>query len=387
MSYKITILIPCLNEIETIGIVINKAANSLRNHNIYGEILVADNGSTDGSQLLAASLGARVVDISVNGYGAALLGGIETIQSKFTIMCDGDDSYSLEDLPLFIERLDLDFDLVVGNRFQGGIAPGAMPWLHKYLGNPILSFLGRLLFKVPIGDFHCGLRAFKTDSIKKLHLMSTGMEFASEMIVKAKLNGLRITEVPTTLKPDGRTRKPHLRTWRDGWRHLIFLFAASPRYLFLVPAVFLLGIATTGMTLTFLGPFKIADIYLDTNSFLIFAALFLTGLQLLLSSIVVRIFTSRFGFIPANRRINAFERFFTLERGIVLAIVSEFVAFGLFLFLYLNWTGEGFSKISIEESLRISGLLIIALCGGIQIFFASFFASIIQTNHNSKAVY
>ena len=218
----LTILMPCLNEAETLAICVRQAAQAIHDAGVTGEVLVADNGSVDGSLEIAAAEGARVVNVSTRGYGAALIAGIEAARGKYVMMADADASYHFEHLPRFLPKLDEGYDLVMGNRFAGSIEPGAMPPLHKYLGNPVLSAAGRIFFRIPVRDFHCGLRAFRRDAIVGLHLRTTGMEFASEMVVKASLAGLRMTEVPTTLSPDGRSRPPHLRSWRDGWRHLRF---------------------------------------------------------------------------------------------------------------------------------------------------------------------
>ena len=228
---------PCLNESATVGICVKKVLDAMDRHGIRGEVIVADNGSTDGSREIAAELGARVVPIETRGYGSALRGGIAAARGRFVLMGDADDSYDFSHLGAFVGKLREGYDLVMGNRFQGGILPGAMPPLHRYLGNPVLTGIGRLFFKSPVGDFHCGLRAFRKDAIERLGLRTLGMEFASEMVVKATAFGLRITEIPTTLSPDGRDRTPHLRTWRDGWRHLRFLLLYSPRWLFLYPGM------------------------------------------------------------------------------------------------------------------------------------------------------
>src|ERR1700761_2702280 len=243
---ELTILMPCLNEAETIEVCVRKAMGYLARSGVAGEVLIADNGSTDGSQGLGEALGARVVPVPQKGYGAALIGGIAAAKGRFVIMGDADDSYDFENLDGMVERLRGGADLVMGNRFKGGIAPGAMPPLHRYLGNPVLSFIGRLFFSIPVGDFHCGLRGFSRESMLKLGLQSPGMEFASEMVVKAALHELRIEETPTTLKPAGRSRPPHLKTWRDGWRHLRFLLLHSPRWLFIYPGVLLILLGLAG---------------------------------------------------------------------------------------------------------------------------------------------
>ncbi|MBV9269186.1 MAG: glycosyltransferase family 2 protein, partial [Acidobacteriaceae bacterium] len=244
-ALDVSIVLPCLNEAETLEACVRQALAAIEASGVAGEVVVADNGSSDGSQGIAIRSGARVVDVPVRGYGAALMAGIEAARGQYVLMADADGSYNFSHLPRFIHALRNGADLVMGNRFRGGIEPGAMPFLHRYLGNPVLSFLGRLFFRAPVGDFHCGIRAFDRTAIRRLHLTTTGMEFASEMVVKASLEGLRIAEVPTTLTPDGRSRPPHLRTWRDGWRHLRFLLLYSPRWLFLYPGILLmlLGIA------------------------------------------------------------------------------------------------------------------------------------------------
>src|SRR5918994_3349045 len=260
---ELSVVLPCLNEAETLATCITKARGSMEALGVDGEIVVADNGSTDGSERIATSLGARVVPVPERGYGAALRTGIAAAKGRYVIMADADDSYALHDLGPFLEALRGGADLVMGNRFAGGIEPGAMPALHRYLGNPVLSWVGRLFFKVPINDFHCGMRGFARDRILGLGLTTTGMEFASEMVVRAAIGGLTITEVPTTLKPDGRSREPHLRTWRDGWRHLRFLLAFSPRWLFLYPAVFLVVLGTVVFTRLAVGPVSIGSVTFD----------------------------------------------------------------------------------------------------------------------------
>src|ERR1035441_243276 len=253
----LTILMPCLNEAETLTICIRQAVQAIRDANLAGEVLVADNGSTDGSQAIALVEGARSVNAPPRGSGAALIAGIEAARGKYVMMADADASYHFEHLPRFLPPLNQGYDLVMGNRFAGTIEPGAMPPLHRYLGNPVLSAAGRIFFRIPVGDFHCGLRAFRRDRILALNLRTTGMEFASEMVVKASLAGLRITQVPTTLSPDGRSRPPHLRSWRDGWRHLRFLLLYSPRWLFLYPGACVFAVGFVLSLLLLPGPLPI----------------------------------------------------------------------------------------------------------------------------------
>jgi glycosyltransferase involved in cell wall biosynthesis len=375
---KLSIVIPCLNEVETLAIVIMKANQSISDLKITGEVIVADNGSSDGSQEIVRSLGARLVQVPRRGYGAALIAGINAARGQFVIMGDADDSYALDNLQPFLGKLNEGFDLVMGNRFAGGIAEGAMPWLHKYIGNPVLSYIGRLFFKVPIGDFHCGLRGFRRASILSLDLNSSGMEFASEMVVKASLNHLKICEVPTTLQKDGRTRPPHLRTWRDGWRHLVFLLAASPRWLFLYPGLILTFFGTLGMLSTVAGAVNIAGVQLDSNTYFLSLGVLLVGIQTTLMAILARVFSSHHGILPKSISISRFEKYFTLERGVVFGvslILLSVVGLGVLVF---NWTGSGFRGLNTSSSLRMSGLFVLTLTSGIQILFASFFASMLQ---------
>jgi hypothetical protein len=306
------------------------------------------------------------------------LGGIAEARGEFVIMGDADDSYALDDLGVFLKSLKAGNDLVIGNRFQGGIAKGAMPWLHKFIGNPILSWFGRLFFKIPIGDFHCGLRGFKTDSIRNLGLSSHGMEFASEMIVKTSLAGLKIAEVPTTLKPDGRSRAPHLRTWRDGWRHMIFLLAASPRWLFLYPGLALSGLGFFGMLVTSGGEINLGRFQLYLNTYFMALGLTLAGIQITLMAILVRIFSTDYGILPNSKKVSLFQKYFTLERGIIIGLNLIATAVIGFILLLLNWTGSGFEDLSASTSLQLTGLLVLSLVSGVQILFASFFAVIIQ---------
>jgi len=375
---SLSIVIPCLNEAETLATVIKKCFLSTSKMDMPSEIIVADNGSSDGSKPIALALGCKVIDVSQKGYGAALIGGISAASGKYVVMGDADDSYSMDELEGFIKKLEEGFDLVIGNRFVGGIEQDAMPWLHKWIGNPILSYLGRKFFKIKIGDFHCGLRAFNRTSILSLGLNSQGMEFASEMVVKAALNNLKITEIPTRLSKDGRSGKPHLRTWRDGWRHLIFLLAASPRWLFLYPGLFLMLTGIIGALITTRGEVIFLGLGFSQNTFLISLALLMAGAQTLLLSILARIFSSHHGFLPRSRNIALVERLFTLERGIALGLLFVGISFFCLFYLIHDWTGDNFESLSTGLSLRIAGLIILSLTLGIQIVYASFFASLIQ---------
>src|SRR2546429_3462042 len=291
---------PCLNEAETVATCVRKAIGFLASSGISGEVLVADNGSTDGSQRLAEEAGARVVPISDKGYGNALMGGIIAARGKYVIMGDADDSYDFTNLMPFVNELRKGADLVMGNRFRGGVAPGAMPPLHKYLGNPVLSFIGRLFFHSKAGDFHCGLRGFNRDSVMALNLQATGMEFASEMVVKATLAGQHVTEVPTTLSKDGRSRPPHLRSWRDGWRHLRFLLLFSPRWLFFLPRLALLILGLVIGLLVIPHPFSIGSVTFDVNTLVAASAMVVIGFQSVLFWLFTQVYAGSGGFLPAG---------------------------------------------------------------------------------------
>lgn len=375
---KLSIVIPCLNEAETLATVIGKAISSMNALSISGEIIIADNGSVDGSQDIARNFGAQVVNVPIRGYGAALQEGFKAASGEFIIMGDADDSYAFDDLAPFFEKLESGFDLVIGNRFKGGIEKGAMPFLHRYLGNPVLSWLGRLFYKVPIKDFHCGLRGFNRESILNLNLNSKGMEFASEMVVKASLKNLLIAEVPTRLKKDGRSRAPHLRTWRDGWRHLVFLLSASPRWLFIYPGISLVALGSLGMFITSGNIFVFASLHFSTNTFLMSIGLILAGVQTVLIGVLARIFSYKHGYLAESKGISAIERYFTLERGVASSIFLISMAFAGFVFLVSDWTGSGFNRLQTDSSLRISGFSVLLLTTGFQILFSSFFATMLE---------
>jgi len=380
----VTILLPCLNEAETLEICIKKSLKSLSKYPGQGEVVVSDNGSTDGSQMIARQNGARVIDVLQKGYGAALIAGINASNSKYIIMGDADDSYDLSNLDSFMDSLESGNELVMGNRFKGGISPGAMPWLHKYIGNPVLSWLGRLFFKVPIGDFHCGLRAFNRESILKLDLKCSGMEFASEIVVKSAINGLKIAEVPTILKPDGRSRASHLRTWRDGWRHLIFLLTASPRWLFFYPSLVVGTLSVLGISLIFPGPFDLFNLQLDLNSYFFFIGLLFVSIQVFLFGILSRIFSSYWGLVPKSNSVKRFEKIFNLEKGISVGLLLIFVSILISFWIFRHWDGDSLQSIDLATSLRFTGLAVLLFGSGSQILFASFFAFILQSKTLNK---
>ncbi|UCC82045.1 MAG: glycosyltransferase family 2 protein [Gemmatimonadota bacterium] len=375
---ELTVLIPCLNEAETIGICIEKASKYFESRNIVGEVLVADNGSTDGSQEIAGRLGARVIDVAEPGYGAALMGGIAAACGRFVIMGDADDSYDFGNLDPFVEKLRDDYELVMGNRFLGGIEPDAMPFLHRYLGNPVLSWLGRLLFKSPVKDFHCGLRGFDKQAIQRLGLTTTGMEFASEMVVKATLQKLKITEVPTTLAPDGRSTPPHLRTWRDGWRHLRFLLLFSPRWLFLYPGLILMTLGLVSMIWLLPGPRRIGSLGLDVNTLVYSGAAVILGFQVVAFAVFAKIFAMNAGLLPDDPRFRRLSRLFNLEVGIVVGLVLVIGGLAASGYAVGFWGRFSFGALDPRVSLRIVAPSVTALVLGLQIVFSSFFVSVLE---------
>lgn len=376
---ELTILMPCLDEAETLATCIGKAQDYLKRSGVSGEVLIADNGSTDGSQQIARDLGARVVDIDVKGYGAALSGGIAAARGKYVIMGDADDSYDFSALDAFVEALRAGNHLVMGNRFAGGIAPGAMPPLHKYLGNPVLSFAGRLFFKTPIRDFHCGLRGFDRQAILNLNLRTTGMEFASEMVVKSTLSGLKVAEVPTTLSKDGRSRPPHLRSFRDGWRHLRFLLLFSPRWLFLYPGIALLVIGIFGTSVLLPGPVQITpQIELDIHTLLVAAMCVLLGLQAVSFALIGRNFATRYGFIPRSEKFGTLLELLSLERILLVAIaLMAGGIIGLF-WSVAQWAETGFGGLTYSDMMRPMITSMTALVAGLQMMMTGFLSSMIN---------
>jgi len=383
LSLELTILMPCLNEEETLGICIDKAQGYLKKYNIEGEVLIADNGSTDNSIEIAQQKGARVVRVEEKGYGAALKGGINAAQGKFIIMGDADDSYDFINLQKFLDKLREGNDLVMGNRFKGGVAKGAMPFLHKYLGNPVLSFLGRLFFKIPVGDFHCGLRGFHREKILSLGLHTSGMEFASEMVVSSALNKLQISEVPTTLSPDGRSSAPHLNTWGDGWRHLRFLLMYSPRWLFLYPSLIVLAFGSMLTAALFSGPVNVfPGVYLDVHSSVLASFTVLVGAQGVFLSIVIRRYAALKGFLPENEKHSWLFELITLEKVIVIAAVLFVggvlgITHGISVWLTADFGALEYG--SLVRVLMISGTAIVL---AIQSLFTAFFAEIINIKTN-----
>lgn len=353
---KLTILMPCLNEAETLEICIKKANDWLSRSGIDGEVLIADNGSTDGSQKIAQKNGARVVDVPVRGYGSALYYGCLAAQGEYIIMGDSDNSYDFSNLDVFVQKLDQGCDLVMGNRFLGGIAPGAMPWKNRYIGNPVLTFVGRALFKCPAKDFHCGLRGFTKNAFLRMDLRTTGMEFASEMVIKANLFGMKIAEVPTTLSKDGRSRPPHLRPWRDGWRHLRFMLLFSPRWLFLIPGIIIFILSSVSYFLLLGNPLKIGNIVFDIHTLFYAQAGMTLGLISIILGIVVRLFGMREGLLQDHQLLFRARKTPILEIGSVLGVVLILIGVYLGFELLSDWGSKDFGNLNHGELLRYVSL-------------------------------
>lgn len=375
---ELSIVMPCLNEAETLEVCIAKARGFLSENGIDGEVIIADNGSTDGSQGLATRCGARVVDIPAKGYGSALLGGIRSARGRYVIMGDADDSYDFVNLMPFVERLRDGYDLVMGNRFRGGIKPNAMPPLHKYLGNPVLTFIGKLLFKSPCSDFHCGLRGFSRSAAMELDLRTTGMEFASEMVVKMTLNQKRIAEVPTTLSKDGRTRPPHLRSWHDGWRHLRFLLLYSPRWLFLYPGLMsvIVGLLTWAFLLP--GPQVIKGIELDVHT-LLYGALALTlGYQSIIFAVFTKVFAISEGLLPPDPRLEKHLSEVSLEKGLICGVIALVMGVAGSVFAVISWKMQGFGLLNPSDTLRVVIPSVTAIALGFQTMLSALFLSVLR---------
>jgi glycosyltransferase involved in cell wall biosynthesis len=374
---EVSVVLPCLNERETVGICVSKAIAALSEAGLRGEVIVADNGSTDGSDDIARSAGATVVHVEERGYGNALKGGIEASRGVYVVMADSDDSYDFGHIPRFVEQLRNGSDLVMGNRFRGGIGRGAMPALHRYVGNPALTALGRLLFRSPCRDFHCGLRGFRKDSYERMDIRSTGMEFASEMVVKASLLGMTVSEVPTTLSPAGRRYPPHLRTWHDGWRHLRFLLMYSPRWLFLYPGIasILLGLAVCFWLLP--GPRQIGGIVFDVHTLAYAFGSLLVGFQLLAFAVFTKVFAITEGLLPEDPRLNRLFQYVKLETGLAVGALLVVLGIAGSVFALSIWVRNGFGAINPEGTLRIVMLSVFALTLGAQVIFSSFFLSIL----------
>jgi glycosyltransferase involved in cell wall biosynthesis len=375
---ELTILMPCLNEAETIEVCVRKASNFLARSGIKGEVIVADNGSTDESRDLALASGARVVSIANKGYGNALIGGIGAAQGRFVIMADADDSYDFSELDSLVESLRSGNLMVIGNRFRGGIRSGAMPFMHRFIGNPLLSLLGRMFFSSAIGDFHCGLRGIDRAGALKLGLQAPGMEFASEMIVKATLAGWRIAEVPTTLSPTGRSRRPHLRSWRDGWRHLRFLLMMSPRWLMLYPGTFLVAVGVAAQIAIVRGPIMVSGIGFDIHTMLFAGGAVILGVQLILFSVLARAIGVLKNVLPLRPAYSRFLKAFTLERGMLFGSLLGAGGLGLAVYSVTTWTQAHLAALEPTVVMRMAIPSVTLMITGAEIIFSSFLLKFID---------
>lgn len=349
---ELTILMPCLNESETLGTCIERAKKLLTDNNIDGEVLIADNGSTDGSQDLARSLGARVVSCPVRGYGAALMCGIEAAEGRYIIMGDSDDSYHFDEAMPMVEKLREGADVCMGTRLRGTIMPGAMPFLNRYLGNPVLTTIGRIFFGITMSDFHCGLRAFRRDRILSIDLVTTGMEWASEMVIKARLAGLSMTEVPVTLHKDGRSRRPHLKRWRDGWRHLRFMLLHAPTWLFTIPGLSMVTVGLLGQFLLFQGMVRIGPATLDVHSMLVLSFLSVLGAQVVFTGLFARFYSGLNGILPYDEKFDRMLRRLSLEKLLAVSVVLGLLGAGGFLSTFLHWYRSGFAPLDYQVTMR-----------------------------------
>lgn len=381
---ELSIVLPCLNEAATLGACIGAAQAAVRDLCIQAEVIVADNGSSDGSREIADRLGARVVAVPERGYGAALLGGLRAARGKFVIMGDADATYDFEAIAPFVEKLRGGYDLVMGNRFAGGIAEGAMPWLSRRVGNPVLTGLGRLFFRSPVADFHCGLRGFQRESILALDLQTTGMEFASEMVVKATVRNLRIIEVPTTLSRSDKTRRSHLRPWRDGWRHLRFLLVYSPRWLFLYPGLLLMTVGAAGTLWLLPGPRVVGRVTFDIQTLLFACMMIAIGFQAVLFSLLSKVFAWNERLLPVGDRFRKVFRYVTLEVGLGVGVLWILGGAGGAIYSFVRWSDTSFGPLDASRTMRIVIPSLTALLLGAQIVLASFFFSLLGIQRHAS---
>lgn len=377
---ELSIIMPCLNEAETLATCIAMAKRGLADAGVEGEIIVADNGSTDGSQRIAEELGARVVPVAEKGYGCALRGGVEAARGRYILMGDADASYDFGEAKRFVEKLRAGNDLVMGCRLPAGggtIMPGAMPWKNRWLGNPVLSFIGRLFYKTPVRDFHCGLRGITREAYERMKLVTTGMEFASEMVMKASLAAMRIAEVPITLHKDGRSRPPHLRPWRDGWRHLRFMLLYAPRWLFLVPGLLLAGAGALAAALIYANPVSMGHVQFDAGTLAVACGALIVGVQLVAFACFTKTFAIAEGLLPPDKKFARIFRWFSLEKGLIVGLVVLFGGAGMIVWALLLWQQAGFGAMPYAQNLRriIAATTLIVL--GLQIIGSSFFMSVL----------
>src|SRR5271154_1820847 len=375
---ELTILMPCLNEAETLARCIEKAKLGIQRAGVRGEIIIADNGSTDGSQAIAEKLGVRLVPVKEKGYGSALTGGVRAASGEWIIMGDADDSYDFSDVNGFVKKFQEGFELIMGCRLPvggGTISPGAMPWKNRWIGNPTLSFIGRLFFQCPAHDFHSGLRGFTKAAFEKMELRTTGMEFASEMVIKSTLKGLKISEVPITLHKDGRLRPPHLKPWRDGWRHLRFMLLFSPRWLFLVPGLLLSALGIIFAARLSFGNFQIGGVLFNVGTLAVSGMTIIVGFQLVAFAFFTKVFAIAEGLLPDDPKLTRIFKIFTLEKGIIFGLLVLLAGIVLLAHSVWIWRMNNYGLLDPSENLRrlIPAATLVVL--GIQTIFSSFFMS------------
>ncbi len=374
MAALLSVVMPCLNEQETIGVCIRKAQETIKTLGIDAEIVVADNGSTDHSVEISQSLGARVVHETQKGYGSAYRAGIEAACGKYIVIGDSDDSYDFTDMGRFLEPLTKGFDFVIGTRLRGEISKGAMPWLHRYIGNPLLTGLLNLMFHSGISDAHCGMRAFTKQAYRRMNMQTTGMEFASEMVIRAAQLGLKTIEIPITLHRDGRSRPPHLRSFRDGWRHLRFMLLHSPTHLFLWPGFALFFLGLTALIALLPGPISIAHRIVDLHVMVLGSLFAILGFQIINIGIFARIYAVTHGFIPQNEKMTKAFKLFNLERGLAIGAIVFFLGLLTDVYILVRWIDEGFGPLNLVRLALVASTFITI---GAQIVFSSFFLSIL----------
>jgi glycosyltransferase involved in cell wall biosynthesis len=376
-AMEVSVVMPCLNEAQTLEACIRKAQGTLEKEHLAGEIIVADNGSSDGSIEIAERLGVKVVHVRAKGYGHALMAGIASASGKYIVMGDSDESYDFAQIPSFLEPLRAGADLVMGNRFRGGIERNAMPPLHQYFGNPLLSRIGQLFFHSPVGDFYCGIRGFRKDAYERMDLRTTGMEFATEMVVKATLLNLRIAEIPTTLAPAGRKRPSHIRTWRDGWRTLRFFLLYSPRWLFLYPGAVLMLVGA-GLGLWLLpAPRTVGKVTFDAHTLVYAAAFILLGFQAIAFAVFTKLFAISEGLLPPSAILDKLFRYVTLEVGLLLGALLVGVGVGSSVYALGFWQSQHFGPLDYSHTMRVVIPAALFLILGVQTVFASFFLSVL----------
>jgi glycosyltransferase involved in cell wall biosynthesis len=381
---EVSVVMPCLNEARTVGRCVTRALQALQKLAIRGEVIVADNGSTDGSPEIAQALGAHVVNVVRRGYGSALQAGIEAARGRYVIMGDADDSYDFSHLEPFVEQLRHGQDLVMGNRFKGGIRPGAMPWMHRYIGNPVLTGVLNLFYHSPIRDAHCGMRALRKDAYARLGLITTGMEFASEMVVKACLNRMKISEVPIVLYPDGRDRSPHLRSFRDGWRHLRFLLLHCPRWLYLIPSGFLFGIGLFLMAWLSAGPRMVGNVEFDVHTMLLGSLCVIVGYQTLWLWAYAKMYGWTSGILPVNTFSMRIFDHLNLERGLLLGIALVTTGIGLNGWLVNTWYRHNLGPLDVQHTMRFALWALTTMVLGVQTLYGSFFLSMLGMVRKGK---